>query len=198
MKFSEIVKDSDSGELPFYRTKTPDLVPEEEDAIYRRSIGNVLSQSTVLTAPNLLNQVNPSDEATSETPGVLHSEGSARNKPKRIGGRLLVEIALLQSPMPNRASACPRISTPEISQPQRRCHLLWAGLPEGGSSSLCRPPPRGPHHRRLQPRSGKGLWRLSPSMMRNPVETRDEERPSAAAAPTIPNIPIHRLIQIPN
>ncbi|KAI4303787.1 hypothetical protein MLD38_039380 [Melastoma candidum] len=121
---SEIVKDGDSSELPFYRAKTPDLVPEMEDAIYRRSIGNVLSQRTWLTGriqgltvglkdrlgdprigpillmgallscgtvwlrqsqakqPNPSNQVNPSNEAVSETTGLLHSEGSPGNKTK--------------------------------------------------------------------------------------------------------------------
>ncbi|MCL7031837.1 hypothetical protein MKW94_029295 [Papaver nudicaule] len=40
---SKIIKDGDSTDLPFFRTETPDLTPEESDAIWSRGSQTVLS-----------------------------------------------------------------------------------------------------------------------------------------------------------
>ncbi|KAI3894161.1 hypothetical protein MKX03_003718 [Papaver bracteatum] len=40
---SKIIKDGDSTDLPFFRTKTPDLTPEESDAIWSRGSQTFLS-----------------------------------------------------------------------------------------------------------------------------------------------------------
>ncbi|KAI3987681.1 hypothetical protein MKX01_028415 [Papaver californicum] len=40
---SKIIKNGDSTDLPFFRTKTPDLTPEESDAIWSRGSQTVLS-----------------------------------------------------------------------------------------------------------------------------------------------------------
>ncbi|KAI3907609.1 hypothetical protein MKW98_016253 [Papaver atlanticum] len=40
---SKIINDGDSTDLPFFRTKTPDLTPEESDAIWSRGSQTVLS-----------------------------------------------------------------------------------------------------------------------------------------------------------
>ncbi|KAA8542456.1 hypothetical protein F0562_023408 [Nyssa sinensis] len=42
---SQIIKDGDSRDLPFFRTKTPALVPEDADPIWSRGARNILSTS---------------------------------------------------------------------------------------------------------------------------------------------------------
>ncbi|KAI9174662.1 hypothetical protein LWI28_020900 [Acer negundo] len=42
---SEIIKDGDSNDLPFYRVKTPELVPEESEPIWSRGAQSILSKS---------------------------------------------------------------------------------------------------------------------------------------------------------
>ncbi|KAL5813520.1 hypothetical protein ACOSQ4_024161 [Xanthoceras sorbifolium] len=42
---SEIIKDGDSNDLPFYRAKTPELVPEESEPIWSRGAQSILSNS---------------------------------------------------------------------------------------------------------------------------------------------------------
>ncbi|PKI33756.1 dnaJ homolog subfamily C member 16 isoform X1 [Punica granatum] len=45
---SSIIRDGDSRDLPFFKTKTPELVPEDMDPIISRGVGSVLSKSTGL------------------------------------------------------------------------------------------------------------------------------------------------------
>ncbi|KAI6683146.1 hypothetical protein NL676_029059 [Syzygium grande] len=46
---SGIIKDGDSRDLPFYRTKTPELVPEGEEPMFSKGAQNILSRSTGMT-----------------------------------------------------------------------------------------------------------------------------------------------------
>ncbi|KAK3440234.1 hypothetical protein EUGRSUZ_B00530 [Eucalyptus grandis] len=43
---ANIVKDGDSRDLPFYRTKTPELVPEDEEPMFLKGAQNILSKGT--------------------------------------------------------------------------------------------------------------------------------------------------------
>ncbi|KAK6925040.1 DnaJ domain [Dillenia turbinata] len=55
---SQIVKDGDSRDLPFFRTKSPQLVPEDKDPIWSRGAQNVLSKSKGLkqTIKNIISR----------------------------------------------------------------------------------------------------------------------------------------------
>ncbi|XP_048330716.2 uncharacterized protein LOC107405922 [Ziziphus jujuba] len=44
---SQIIKDGDSRDLPHYRTKTPDLVPEDADPIWIKSLQSITTPSAV-------------------------------------------------------------------------------------------------------------------------------------------------------
>ncbi|XP_060670739.1 uncharacterized protein LOC132800619 isoform X2 [Ziziphus jujuba] len=44
---SQIIKDGDSRDLPHYRTKTPDLVPEDADPIWIKSLQSITTLSSV-------------------------------------------------------------------------------------------------------------------------------------------------------
>ncbi|KAF3962613.1 hypothetical protein CMV_012882 [Castanea mollissima] len=108
---SKIIKDGDSRDLPSFRTKTPELVPEDADPIWVRGAQKVLSKITIKQRIHGI------------ITGIYDRLGDPRNGPYLLLGALMSfgAIWLRRSrPTPPSQSNQPSQPTNDESRPKRR------------------------------------------------------------------------------